>query len=132
MSESSVLTGQAFSSVSVRDIERTRKFYGTTLGLDLAEDTGMPGLLRLHISGGPPVILYEKADHSPASFTVLNFIVHDIDRAVIDLAARGVQFEQYNTRELKTDAKGIHRGRGPTIAWFRDPSGNILSLIEQR
>jgi catechol 2,3-dioxygenase-like lactoylglutathione lyase family enzyme len=132
MSESSVLTGKAFTSFSVRNIEQTRKFYGGPLGLDLAEDTGMPGLLRLHLADGPSVVLYEKPDHSPASFTVLNFIVHDIERAVDDLTGRGVHFEQYNTRELKTDAKGIFRGRGPTIAWFRDPSGNILSLIEQK
>jgi len=131
MSKSSVLTGEAFSSVSVRDIGQTCKFYGTTLGLDLSEDSGMPGLLRLRIADGPSVILYEKADHFPASFTVLNFVVHDIERAVDDLTGRGVQFERYNTSELKTDAKGIHRGRGPTIAWFRDPSGNILSLIQQ-
>ena len=121
----------AFSSYSVDDIEKARSFYSTTLGLEVAQ---MPEGLALHITGGGSVFLYAKPDHEPASFTVLNFPVRDIEKAVADLKTRGVTFESYNG-EIKTDDKGIFRGgdaeRPLNIAWFRDPADNILSVLEE-
>jgi predicted enzyme related to lactoylglutathione lyase len=118
----------AFSSFSVDDIAKARTFYGQTLEIDISETMG---LLELHIAGGFKAMIYPKPDHVPATFTVLNFPVSDIESAVDELARRGVRFEHYEG-ELKTDAKGISRGgdRGPTIAWFKDPAGNILSVLE--
>jgi predicted enzyme related to lactoylglutathione lyase len=118
---------RAFSSFSVDDIEKAKRFYGQTLGLKLSE---MPEGVQLHISGGAEIFLYPKPNHVAATFTVLNFPVSDIDQAVDELKAHGVQFEHYNEGDLKTDAKGISRGAGPTIAWFKDPAGNILSVVE--
>jgi hypothetical protein len=88
------------------------------------------GLLRLHLSGGNNVLVYPKPNHVPATFTVLNFPVDDVDRAVDELTKRGVEFEHYDQGDLKTDEKGIMRGNGPTIAWFKDPAGNILSVLK--
>ena len=88
------------------------------------------GLLTLHLPGGNNVLIYPKPNHVPATFTVLNFPVEDVDVAVDELKERGVQFEHYNQGNLKTDEKGIMRGNGPTIAWFKDPAGNILSLLK--
>ncbi|MEO8734676.1 MAG: VOC family protein [Flavobacteriales bacterium] len=124
----------AFSGFSVDDIGKAKAFYGTILGLKVTE--GGMGLLELHVGGGNPIIIYPKgAGHSPASFTILNFRVKDIDSAIDDLTSAGVQFEHYDMPNLKTDAKGVARGatigRGPNIAWFKDPAGNILSLIEE-
>lgn len=117
----------AFSGFSVNDIPAAKKFYEETLGLQVAEDHG---LLDLRLGGGGHVILYPKPNHEPATFTVLNFPVADIDNAVDELARRGVKFEQYGG-DIQTDAKGIHRGDvGPKIAWFKDPAGNILSVLE--
>ncbi|HST31156.1 MAG TPA: VOC family protein [Chthoniobacterales bacterium] len=118
---------KAFSGFAAPDIEKAKKFYRETLGLKVSEDRG---LLTLHIASGNNVLIYSKPNHVPATFTVLNFPVEDVDLAVDKLKKLGVQFEHYNQGELKTDEKGIMRGNGPTIAWFKDPAGNILSVLE--
>ncbi len=115
---------KAFSGFSVDDIPKARQFYGETLGLKVSEEHGM---LTLHIAGDRDTLIYPKEDHTPATFTILNFPVDDIDSAVDQLAARGIQFEKYPG----LDEKGISRGRGPAIAWFKDPAGNILSVLQQ-
>ncbi|MDQ6927399.1 MAG: VOC family protein [Actinomycetota bacterium] len=120
---------EAFSSFSVDDPGAAKQFYGETLGMDISEDPDMKGLLELSVAGGGKVMIYPKPDHAPATFTVLNFRVDDIDTAVDELAERGVDFEIYDEGELKTDSKGIMRGNGPQIAWFRDPAGNVLSVL---
>jgi len=117
----------AFSGFSVDDLKRAKDFYGTTLGLSVDNDG--PGL-RLHFPDGGTAFAYSKQDHKPASFTIMNFIVDDIDSAVDELSSSGVRFEHYDNG-LKTDEKGILRGNGPLIAWFKDPAGNILSVIER-
>ena len=119
---------KAFSGFSANDIPKAKEFYAGTLGLDVSEEHG---LLTLRLVGGHNVIIYPKPNHVPATFTVLNFPVDDVDLAVDELKKRGVRFEQYNLPDLKTDEKGIMRGNGPTIAWFKDPAGNILSVLEQ-
>lgn len=125
----------AFSSFSVNDVAQAKTFYGDTLGLAVEEtpmtdDAGQVyPLLTLHLANKATIMLYPKPNHTPASFTVLNFPVADIETVVDKLTARGVRFEQY-TGELQTDAKGIARGGGPLIAWFKDPAGNILSVLE--
>ena len=118
---------QAFSGFAVPDIAAAKEFYGGTLGLEVSEDNG---LLTLHIAGGRPVMVYPKPDHEPATYTILNFPVDDVDAAVDRLSAAGVRFEVYDFDELRTDERGVWRGGGPTIAWFRDPAGNILSVLE--
>jgi len=118
---------KAFSGFSANDIEKAKEFYGRTLGLKVSESNG---LLTLHLAGGNNVLIYPKPNHTPATFTVLNFPVDDVDRAVDELTKRGVRFEIYDLPEIKMDKKGIMRGNGPTIAWFKDPAGNILSVIE--
>jgi predicted enzyme related to lactoylglutathione lyase len=118
---------KAFSGFSVNDIGKAEEFYGSTLGLKVSESNG---LLTLHLAGGNNVLIYPKPNHTPATFTVLNFPVKDVDQAVDDLAKRGVHFEIYDLPDIKTDKKGIMRGNGPTIAWFKDPAGNILSVLE--
>lgn len=117
---------KAFSSFSVDDIEKAQQFYGGVLGLDVTEEYGM---LTLHIAEGGDVLAYPKEDHTPASFTVLNFPVQDVEAAVDELTQRGVMFEHYEGFEQ--DEKGIWRGEGPTIAWFTDPAGNVLSVVEE-
>jgi predicted enzyme related to lactoylglutathione lyase len=117
---------KAFSGFSVDDVPRAKQFYGETLGLDVSEENG---LLALHLGGDSTVLVYPKENHEAATFTVLNFPVEDVEATVDRLAATGVRFEHYDG-ELQTDAKGIFRGEGPTIAWFRDPAGNILSVLE--
>jgi len=117
---------KAFSGFAVPDISEARRFYGQTLGIEVTEDDG---LLTLHL-GATKVLIYPKPDHAPASFTILNFPVGDVERAVRWLKERGVSFEIYREGAYRTDAEGIFRGGGPIIAWFRDPSGNILSVIE--
>jgi catechol 2,3-dioxygenase-like lactoylglutathione lyase family enzyme len=119
---------KAFSSFSVNDIPKAKKFYGKTLGLELAG--GPEGTLVVPLSGDAKVLMYPKPNHQPASFTVLNFPVESVEKAVDELSRRGVRFEIYNEPNLKTDARGISRGNGPTIAWFKDPAGNILSVLE--
>jgi catechol 2,3-dioxygenase-like lactoylglutathione lyase family enzyme len=117
---------KAFSGFSADDIAKARQFYGETLGLRVSEENG---LLTLHIAGDRDTVIYPKEDHTPATYTILNFPVDDIDDAVDELAARGVRFERYEGSEQ--DEKGIHRGGGPLIAWFKDPAGNILSVLQQ-
>jgi catechol 2,3-dioxygenase-like lactoylglutathione lyase family enzyme len=119
---------KAFSGFSVDNLGRAKEFYGGTLGLDVSEENG---LLRLKLAGGTDVLVYPKPNHVPATFTILNFPVEEIETAVAELGERGVRFERYDMPELKTDARGIFRGGGPLIAWFKDPAGNILSVIEQ-
>ena len=119
---------KAFSGFSVDDIPRAEQFYGETLGLNVTEENGM---LTLHLAGDRPTLVYPKHDHQPASFTILNFQVEDVEAAVEALSERGVGFERYEGSELETDEKGIFRGGGPLIAWFKDPAGNVLSVIEQ-
>jgi predicted enzyme related to lactoylglutathione lyase len=120
---------KAFSGFSVNDIAKARQFYGQTLGLDVSENMG---LLTLNLSGGNRVIIYPKPNHAPATFTVLNFPVDNIETAVDQLGKKGVIFEKYDMPDLKTDKKGIAHspeGKGPDIAWFKDPAGNILSVL---
>jgi catechol 2,3-dioxygenase-like lactoylglutathione lyase family enzyme len=121
---------QAFPSFSVDDIQKAKKFYGETLGLEVSEPDGM-GMLELRIAGGSKILVYPKPNHTPATFTILNFPVKNIDEAVDTLTKRGVRFEIYDESDLKTDEKGIARDdRGPQIAWFKDPAGNILSVLK--
>ena len=115
----------AFSGFSTNDIAKARAFYAGTLGLDVSEEDGM---LTLKFPGGHTVLIYPKDDHQAATFTVLNIQVSDIDRAVDDLTAAGVQLEHYG-KDAGQDERGIARDYGPPIAWFKDPAGNIVSLI---
>jgi catechol 2,3-dioxygenase-like lactoylglutathione lyase family enzyme len=119
---------RAFSGFSVDDIQKAKQFYGGTLGLKVSEANG---LLTLHLDSGATVLIYPKPNHVAATFTILNFPVDNIERAVDDLTRSGVRFEHYDG-QLKTDAKGIFRGGGPLIAWFKDPAGNICSVLEQK
>jgi catechol 2,3-dioxygenase-like lactoylglutathione lyase family enzyme len=119
----------AFSGFSVDDLETARRFYDGTLGLRVSDVPEMGGLLRLHLGSGADVLVYAKAGHTPATFTVLNFPVPDVEKAVDELSARGVRFEQYE--DPPTDEKGIMRAGGPLIAWFTDPAGNIFSVLQQ-
>ena len=115
----------AFSGFSTNDIAKAKEFYAQTLGLEVTEENGM---LTLHLAGGGRVIVYPKPNHEPASFTVLNFPVKDIDQAVDALGKAGIQFERYEG--AGQDDRGIHRQEGPPIAWFKDPAGNILSVLQ--
>ncbi|OUD04743.1 VOC family protein [Streptomyces swartbergensis] len=119
-------TTKAYSGFSVNDIDAARKFYGDTLGIRVSEEHGM---LILHIAGGRDILVYPKEDHTPATYTILNFPVDDIKAAVDELSRRGVRFERYD--HLKADDKGIFRGGGPLIAWFTDPAGNVLSVLQE-
>jgi catechol 2,3-dioxygenase-like lactoylglutathione lyase family enzyme len=119
----------AFSSFSVDDLQRAKTFYGQTLGLEVSET---PQGLELQIAEGTKVFVYPKPNHVPASFTVLNLRVNNIEEAVDELKQGGVRFEQYNDAEIKTDAKGIFRDAGMAIAWFKDPAGNIFSVLRER
>jgi predicted enzyme related to lactoylglutathione lyase len=116
-------SARAFSGFSVDDIAKARQFYGETLGVHVTEQNGM---LELHTQGDRDTLIYPKQGHVPATFTILNFVVDDIDAAVDELTARGVVFEKYDF----VDDKGINRRGGPPIAWFTDPAGNILSVIQ--
>jgi catechol 2,3-dioxygenase-like lactoylglutathione lyase family enzyme len=118
---------KAFSSFSVDDLQKAKDFYGQALGLAVKESKEG---LEIH-PGQQDVFIYPKPNHSPATFTVLNFLVDDIETTVDELTGKGVKFEQYDG-EIKTDEKGIHRNGGPTIAWFKDPAGNILSVVEKK
>jgi len=118
----------AFSGFSVDDISKAKAFYGRTLGLEVSESHG---LLELHLAGGTTVLIYPKPNHTPATFTILNFPVDNIEEAVDRLTKSGVRFERYEG-DLKTDEKGIFRSGGPLIAWFKDPAGNILSVLEEK
>ena len=120
---------KAFSGFSVNDTQKAKEFYGGTLGLEVSESNG---LLNLRLAGGTTVLIYPKPNHVPATFTVLNFPVDSVDKAVEELTKRGVRFQIYNEPDLKTDERGIFRGGGPIIAWFKDPAGNILSVLEHK
>ena len=117
---------RAYSGFAVDDIQKAKQFYGETLGIRVSEQNGM---LTLHLAGDRDTLVYPKEDHTPATFTILNFPVEDVDRAVEELTARGVRFERY--QGFDQYEKGVFRGGGPLIAWFKDPAGNILSVIEQ-
>ncbi|HEX6653805.1 MAG TPA: VOC family protein [Thermoleophilaceae bacterium] len=116
----------AFSGFAVDDIDAARTFYGDTLGLSVED--GPMGILTLQLAGDRPTMIYPKADFTPATYTILNFPVEDVDAAVDELTARGVQMERYEGFEQ--DEKGIARGQGPDIAWFKDPAGNVLSVLK--
>lgn len=121
---------KAFSGFSTYDLAKTKKFYSETLGLDVIEEKGAMPMLILKVATGAQVLIYPKENHAPASFTILNFPVADIEKTVDELTRRGIQFEHY-TGEIQTDEKGIFRRGGPLIAWFKDPAGNILSVLEE-
>ena len=120
---------KAFSGFSVSNLQVAKDFYGRILGLNVSESHG---LLQLHLAGGSRVLVYPKPNHAPATFTILNFPVDNVDAAVEELTKRGVRFEIYDEGGLKTDERGVFRGGGPVIAWFKDPAGNILSVLEER
>ncbi|MGI8403955.1 MAG: VOC family protein [Thermomicrobiales bacterium] len=117
---------KAFSGFAVNDTAAAKRFYEQTLGMNVSEEYGM---LQLHIGEDVSVLVYPKPDHTPATFTILNFPVDDIDAAVDELTRRGVTFERYDG--MKQDDKGIARGGGPNIAWFKDPAGNVLSVLQE-
>jgi catechol 2,3-dioxygenase-like lactoylglutathione lyase family enzyme len=116
---------KAFSGFAVDDVDKAREFYADTLGIEVSEENG---LLTLHIADDRPTLVYPRPNHTPAEYTILNFPVDDIERAVDELTARGVQFERYE--DFDQDERGIMRGEGPPIAWFKDPAGNVLSVIK--
>jgi catechol 2,3-dioxygenase-like lactoylglutathione lyase family enzyme len=116
---------KAFSGFSVDDLDAARAFYRDTLGLKTTEEHG---LMTLHLASDRPTLVYPKPDHTPATYTILNFPVDDIDRAVDGLAARGVRFERYEG--FPQDERGVMRAEGPPIAWFKDPAGNVLSVLQ--
>jgi predicted enzyme related to lactoylglutathione lyase len=118
----------AFSGFSVDDIAAAKAFYGETLGIVVTEENGM---LTLNLAGGTRVLAYPKADHQPATFTILNFPVDDVEATVRALTERGVRFERYEGTPVETDEIGVFRGGGPLIAWFTDPAGNVLSVIQE-
>jgi len=118
---------KAFSGFAVDDLDAAKKFYGEVLGLKTSERYG---LLTLHLAGGRDTLVYPKPDHAPATYTILNFAVDDIDAAIDELISRGVELEKYDG--LGQDDKGINRAGGPYIAWFKDPAGNILAVLQER
>jgi catechol 2,3-dioxygenase-like lactoylglutathione lyase family enzyme len=118
----------AFSGFAVRDLDAARSFYADTLGLDVSTDE--MGNLTLRLPGGASVLIYPKDDHVPAVYTILNFVVEDVDAAVDELGKAGVRMQRYDDLGMEADEKGIVRGDGPAIAWFTDPSGNILSVLQ--
>jgi catechol 2,3-dioxygenase-like lactoylglutathione lyase family enzyme len=124
---------KGFFSFSVNDIQKAKEFYGKTLELEISEDKEMQ-VLDVKVAGGGRAIIYPKSNHTPASFTILNFPVPDLEVAMDELKKRGIRFEQYDLPNVKTDEKGIASGgdRGPRIAWFKDPFGNILSVLEEK
>ena len=123
---------KAFSSFSVDDLQKAKRFYGQTLGLEVSEAYGGL-LLEIHIEGRRSILIYPKPDHTPATFTILNFPVDNLEQTIVDLTNRGVRFEIYNEGDIKTDEKGISlSSEGPKIAWFKDPAGNVLSVLEKK
>jgi predicted enzyme related to lactoylglutathione lyase len=122
-------TAKAFSSFSVNDLKKAKEFYGQTLGLNVTE---LPEGLDIRLANGLDVFLYAKPNHTPATFTVLNFPVDDIDDAVDEIRSLGIKLEKYDQAEIRTDDKGIMRGPGPQIAWFKDPAGNVLSVVQDK
>jgi catechol 2,3-dioxygenase-like lactoylglutathione lyase family enzyme len=121
---------KVFSGFSVDDVQKAKRFYGQTLGLQVSESDGM---LELHVAGGSKVLVYPKADHIPATFTILNFPVENLEQAMDTLTKQGVRFEVYKEGNVKTDEKGVClTDKGPKIAWFKDPAGNVLSVLEEK
>jgi predicted enzyme related to lactoylglutathione lyase len=120
---------KAYSGFAVDDLGRAREFYGETLGIKTEILDEENGLMTLHIAGDRPTLVYQKPDHEPAGYTILNFPVADVDNAVDELAARGVSFERYDA--FDQDEKGIAHGPGPVVAWFKDPAGNVLAVHEE-
>jgi catechol 2,3-dioxygenase-like lactoylglutathione lyase family enzyme len=118
---------EAFSGFAVDDLERAQRFYAETLGLETSVDNG---LMTLHLAGERPTLVYPKPNHTPADYTILNFKVDDVEAAVDELAARGVQLERY--AGMEQDERGIMRGGGPYIGWFKDPAGNVLAVLQER
>lgn len=123
---------KAFSSFAVDDLEAAKRFYGEALGLKLTVLDEEFGLMTLHLAGDRDTIVYLSPEMTPPSYTILNFPVDDIDQTVADLTARGVNFEQYGNPDLPQDEKGVMREGGPLIAWFKDPAGNTLSVLQER
>jgi predicted enzyme related to lactoylglutathione lyase len=119
---------KAFSGFAVDDLGKAREFYGGTLGIETSSVAGQDSLMTLHLAGDRDTLVYEKPDFTPATYTILNFAVDDVDEAVDALSDRGVAFEKYD--DLPQDDKGIMRGHGPDIAWFKDPAGNILAVLK--
>jgi predicted enzyme related to lactoylglutathione lyase len=123
-----IMHNKIFSSFSTNDLSRTKNFYSELLGLNVSERSDM-SILELSNDRGVYAVIYPKPNHEPATFTVLNLVVDDVEKTVDELISKGITFEQYEG-EIKTDDKGILRGMGPVIAWFKDPTGNILSIME--
>jgi predicted enzyme related to lactoylglutathione lyase len=123
---------KTFGSFSVDNLEKAEQFYSQVLGLEVSHVPGMEGILNLQLAKGSDFIIYPKPNHVPATFTILNFHVANINQTIDELTQLGVHFIIYNEPNFKTDEKGIFRGGGPTIAWFTDPAGNILSVIEMK
>jgi catechol 2,3-dioxygenase-like lactoylglutathione lyase family enzyme len=121
---------KAYSGFAVDDLQKAREFYGETLGLKTSVLDEEHGLMSLHLAGDRDTLVYQQPDATPASYTILNFPVDDIDKVVDELAARGVRFERYDGFEQ--DEKGVSRGNGPDIAWFKDPAGNVLSVLQEK
>lgn len=128
MINSMLNNSRAFSSFSVDNLDRAKKFYGETLGLEVKEFKEM-GILNIKFAGGAEIMIYPKDNHRPATFTVLNFPVKNVEKTVDELISKGINFEQY--KEFKTDEKGISREWGQEIAWFKDPAGNIISVMRE-
>lgn len=123
---------KAYNSFAVDDVEKARAFYADTLGIRTTVNEEMGGLLKLHLAGGGETMVYPKPDYEPATYTVLHFVVDDVEKAVDELTAKGVELERYDG--FDQDEKGISRGMGtdgPTIAWFKDPAGNVLAVLDQ-
>ena len=120
---------KAYSGFAVDDLQKVRAFYGETLGLRNTVLDEENGLMMLHLAGGRDTLVYQRRGFTPATYTILNFEVDDIDKAVDELSGRGVRFERYDSMEQ--DEKGIARNGGPNIAWFKDPAGNILSVLQE-
>lgn len=124
---------RAFSGFSVDDLEKAKSFYGETLGVEVGIENEMG--LSLNLANGNTVFIYPKEDHQPATFTILNFVVDDVDVAMDELKDKGIRFIQYNDDDLPQDEKGVLRGldagMGPDIAWFEDPAGNVLSVLQE-
>ena len=121
---------KAYSGFAVDDVDKARQFYGDTLGLKTSVEHG---LMTLHLAGDRPTLVYPKPDHTPATYTILNFPVDDIDKAVEELSSRGVVFDRYDgaDQDDKGIMRGLQRGEGPDIAWFKDPAGNVLSVLQE-
>jgi predicted enzyme related to lactoylglutathione lyase len=120
---------RAFASFSVDDIAKAKEFYGKTLGLEVSEESQMEDIIKVRAGGSSTFMIYAKGNHQPATYTILNFPVDNVEAAVEELKKKGIQPEKYDLEDIKTDEKGIARGEGYTMAWFQDPAGNIFSVM---